>query len=168
MVRLVQCLGIGSFIGAIPVALQNALLDTSRRASSTGCRLTRTCGLVRAGPLRIKRRGVEMGLIIEGLSAVPRNADPVLLKEIRRAHRCFEALASGQVRSVAELATVEGISDRYVSSLLPLAFLAPDIVEAIAAGRQPPDLTAHRVIRTVDLPIARAAQKQVLGLRSPN
>ena len=28
----------------------------------------------------------------------------------------------GQVRSVAELATVEGISDRYVSSLLPLAF----------------------------------------------
>ena len=53
-----------------------------------------------------------MRLIIEGLSAVPRNADPVLLKEIRRAHRCFEALVSGQVRSVAELATVEGISDR--------------------------------------------------------
>ena len=80
--------------------------------------------LIRDVPLRIKRRGVEMRLIIEGLSAVPRNADPVLLKEIRRAHRCFEALVSGQVRSVAELATVEGISDRYVSSLLPLAFLA--------------------------------------------
>src|SRR5260370_7670210 len=31
MVRLVQCLGIGSSIGATPVALQNALLDTSRR-----------------------------------------------------------------------------------------------------------------------------------------
>src|SRR5229473_2643201 len=121
--------------------------------------------LVRDVPLRIKRRGVEMRLIIEGLSAVPRNADPVLLKEIRRAHRCFEALVLGQVRSVAELATVEGISDRYVSSLLPLAFLAPDIIEAIAAGRQPPDLTAHRVIRTVDLPIAWAAQKQLLGVR---
>src|SRR5438876_6902732 len=79
--------------------------------------------------------------------------------------RSFEALVSGQVRSVAELATVEGISDRYVSSLLPLAFLAPDIVEAIAAGRQPPELTAHRLIRTVDLPIAWAAQKQLLGLR---
>jgi hypothetical protein len=120
--------------------------------------------LIRDVPLRIKRRGVEMRLIIEGLSAVPRNADPVLLKEIRRAHRCFEALVSGQVRSVAELATVEGISDRYVSSLLPLAFLAPDIVEAIAAGRQPPELTAHRLIRTVDLPIAWTAQKQLLGL----
>ena len=82
----------------------------------------------------------------------------------RRAHRCFETLVSGRVRSVAELATVEGISDRYVSSLLPLAFLAPDIVEAIAAGRQPPELTAHRLIRTVDLPIAWPAQKQLLGL----
>ncbi len=120
--------------------------------------------LIRDVPLRIKRRGVEMRLIIEGPSASPTTPDPVLLNEIRRAHRCFEALVSGQVRSVAELATVEGISDRYVSSLLPLALLAPEIVEAIAAGRQPPELTAHRLIRTVDLPIAWTAQKQLLGL----
>jgi hypothetical protein len=38
------------------------------------------------------------------------------------------------------------------------------IVEAIAAGRQPPELTAHHLIRTVDLPIAWTAQKQLLGL----
>src|SRR6202049_2519394 len=109
--------------------------------------------LVRDVPLRIKRRGGGMRLVIEGRSASPTTLDPVLLKEIRRAHRCFEALVSGQVGSVAELATLEEISDRYVSSLLPLAFLAPDIVDAIVAGRQPPDLTAHRLIRAVDLPI---------------
>jgi DNA invertase Pin-like site-specific DNA recombinase len=119
--------------------------------------------LIRDVPLRIKRRGVEMRLVIEGRSASPTTPDPVLLKEIRRAHRCFEALVSGQVGSVAELATLEELSDRYVSSLLPLAFLAPDIVEAIAAGRQPSDLTAHRLIRAVDLPIAWSAQKQLLG-----
>ena len=119
--------------------------------------------LLRDVPLRIKRRGVEMRLIIEGPPASPTTPDPVLLKEIRRAHRCFEALVSGQVGSVAELATLEEISDRYVSSVLPLAFLAPDIVEAIAAGRQPSDLTAHRLIRAVDLPIAWSAQKQLLG-----
>jgi site-specific DNA recombinase len=107
--------------------------------------------LIRDVPLRIKRRGVEMRLVIGGRSASPTTPDPVLLKEIRRAHRCFAALVSGQVSSVAELATVEGVSDRYVSSLLPLAFLAPDIVDAIAAGRQPPELTAHRLIRTVEL-----------------
>jgi len=36
--------------------------------------------------------------------------------------------------------------------------------ETTIAGRQPPELTAHRLIRTVDLPIAWAAQKQLLGI----
>ena len=120
--------------------------------------------LIRDVPLRIKRRGVEMRFVIAGPSSAAANRDPTLLKEIRRAHRCFEALVSGRVRSVAELATAEGISDRYVSALLPLAMLAPDILDAIAAGRQPPELTAHRLIRRVDLPIAWAAQKQLLGI----
>jgi hypothetical protein len=68
--------------------------------------------LIRDVPLRIKRRGVEMRLVIEGPSSAAANRDPTLLKEIRRAHRCFEALVSGRVRSVAELAIAEGISDR--------------------------------------------------------
>src|SRR6202030_4120453 len=75
--------------------------------------------LVRDVPLRLKRRGVEMRLVIAGPPDSPTTPDPVLLKEIRRAHRCFEALVSGQVGSVAELATLEELSDRYVSSLLP-------------------------------------------------
>ena len=108
-----------------------------------------------------------MRLVIEGRSASPTSPDPVLLKEIRRAHRCFEALVSGQVDSVAELATLEEISDRYVSSVLPLAFLAPDIVEAIAAGRQPSDLTAHRLIRAVDLRADQVMQQPNLGHHRP-
>ena len=66
--------------------------------------------------------------------------------------------------SVAELAAAEGISDRYMSRLLPLAFLAPDIVEGIALGRHPVDLTAHRLIRSLDLPLAWPAQRQLLGI----
>jgi hypothetical protein len=57
--------------------------------------------------------------------------------------RIQEALVSGQVGSVAELATVEGIRDRYVSSLLPLAFLTPDKAPVVSAqwteiGVKPP------------------------------
>lgn len=115
-------------------------------------------------PLRIQRRGVEMRLVIAGPSAGPAKPDPVLLKEVRRAHRCFAALLSGDAGSLAELARREGVSDRYLSRVLPLAFLAPDIVEAIACGHQPAELTAHRLIRTLNLPIAWAAQKQLLGL----
>jgi hypothetical protein len=88
----------------------------------------------------------------------------VLLKEIKRARRCFDALVTGRIASVADLASREGISDRYVSSLLPLAFLAPEIIEAIVAGTQPANLTAYRLIRQLELPIEWTAQKRLLGL----
>lgn len=64
---------------------------------------------------------------------------------------------------MAELASVKEVSDRYLSSLLPLAFLAPEIIEAIVAGGQPADLTAHRLIRNTDLPTEWGAQKRALG-----
>jgi hypothetical protein len=41
------------------------------------------------------------------------NPDPALLTEVKRARRCFDALVSGRIGSVAELASLEGISDRY-------------------------------------------------------
>ena len=41
------------------------------------------------------------------------NPDPVLLKEVERARSCFDALVSGRIGSVAELASLEGVSDRY-------------------------------------------------------
>ena len=41
------------------------------------------------------------------------NPDPVLLTEVKRARRCVDARVSGRIGSVAELASLEGISDRY-------------------------------------------------------
>jgi site-specific DNA recombinase len=120
--------------------------------------------LTREFPLQIKRRGVEMRFVSDGPAPTATNPDPVLLKEVKRAHRCFNALVTGRIGSVAELASLEGISDRYVSSLLPLALLAPEIIEAIMTGTQPADLTAHRLIRKLELPIAWSAQKRSLGL----
>ena len=105
-----------------------------------------------------------MRLIIESPTSSRAKPDPMLLKELARAHRCFDALVAGRVRSVAELAQQENVSDRYVSSVLPLAFLPPDVIEAIVAGRQPAGLTAHRLIRGIDLPLAWPAQRQVLGV----
>jgi hypothetical protein len=118
-----------------------ALLSPSRRAPGAVQSPRSVCEI----RLRAEPKAGEL----DKLREKARRGPDVNGQEIRRAHRCFEALVSGQVSSVAELATVEGVSDRYVSSLLPLALLAPDIVEAIASGRQPPELTAHRLIRTV-------------------
>ncbi len=114
--------------------------------------------------MSIKRRGVEMRLVIPGANTAASKADPALLKAIARARGWFDELITGRAISMVEIAQREGISDRYVSSLLPLAFLAPDIVEAIAAGRQPADLTAETLIRHIDLPLDWNDQRVLLNV----
>jgi hypothetical protein len=103
-----------------------------------------------------------MRLVIESDRPLPAKADPTLLKEIIRAHRCFDALRTGNT-SIAELAKREGVDDRYVSCVLPLAFLAPEIVEAIIQGTQPTDLNATKLVRRIDLALDWDAQKRQLG-----
>ena len=116
-------------------------------------------------PLRIRRRGVEMRLIIGDAPASPSKADPILLKEVARAYRCFDAVLTGKVGSMAELSTREAVDERYLRRLLPLAFLAPDIVEAILKGAHPVELTAKKLIRRTALPLDWRMQKQALGFR---
>jgi hypothetical protein len=45
-----------------------------------------------------------------------------------------------------------------------LAFLAPQIVEAIVAGNQPPELTAEALAERIDLPLLWTAQEQAVGI----
>ena len=111
--------------------------------------------------LRMKRRGVEMRLIIEGAEAPPRTPDAALLKAIAQAHRWFEELLSGRVTSLAAIASREGVTDRYVARLIRLAFLAPKIVEAIAERGELADL---RLTPHVDLPLSWTMQRRVVGL----
>ena len=82
---------------------------------------------------------------------------------IARARRCFEVLLSGRAASVEAVAALEGIDRSYVSRLLPLAFLSPDIVQAIVRGSQPAHMTAKALIQRIDLPLDWLAQRQTLG-----
>ena len=114
-------------------------------------------------PMTIRRRGVEMRLVIDGGGPAPK-ADPALLKSIARARGWFDDLVTGRVASITAIARRDRINDSYVSHLLPLAFLAPDIVELIAAGRHPVDLTAETLVRRIDLPLGWDEQKVLLGV----
>ena len=48
--------------------------------------------------------------------------------------------------------------------MLRLAFLAPEIVEAIAAGEQPPELTAEALAERIDLPLLWTEQEKAVGI----
>jgi hypothetical protein len=63
-----------------------------------------------------------------------------------------------------EIANAYGISGQHVARLLPLAWLAPDIVEAILDGRQPKALTVKRLL--AKLPMDWADQRRALGFES--
>jgi hypothetical protein len=116
----------------------------------------------RVVPMQIKRRGVEMRLVIKGNSTPAKGADLALLKAFARAHQWFDDLLSGRVRSIEEIAERERIGARYVRRLTRLAFLAPKIVEMIAAGTQPPDLTAEALAERIDLPLLWTEQERVV------
>jgi len=74
-----------------------------------------------------------------------------------------DALVTGRVQSIAELAAQENIGQPYIRRLLTLAFLAPEIIEAVLTGNQPADLTAKKLIRSRTLPLDWQSQKHILG-----
>ena len=117
-------------------------------------------------PMTVRRRGVEMRLVIKGNGALAPRADSALLKAVARAHHWSDELLSGRAPSIAKVGEREGVSARYIRRLMRLAFLAPVIVEAIAAGDQPPELTAEALAERIDLPLLWTAQAKAMGIAS--
>ena len=113
-------------------------------------------------PLQLKRRGVAMRLVIGG-GVSTRKTDPTLLKAVARGHKWFNQLISGEAVFTREIAVRERVNERFVRRLIHLAFLSPAIVQAIAEGRHPVDLTAEALSRGIDIPISWVKQNAALG-----
>lgn len=117
-----------------------------------------------AAPFRLRRRGVETRLVL-GFTDRPEGRDPILASTIAKAYSWFRQLTSTSHASIDGLSRQQGIPPSEISRLLPLAFLAPDIVGSILAGQQPPDLTAKVLTRTSTLPISWEQQRKTLGFQ---
>ena len=76
----------------------------------------------------------------------PRRADNTLVKALARAFRWKQMMETGEFTTIAELAAREGIAPTYMSRVLRLTLLAPDIVEAILDGTQAPEMTLARAL----------------------
>ena len=77
-----------------------------------------------------------------GTWALPRRrVDNAMVKAIARAFRWRKLLETGEYAKVAEIAEAEKINMCYVSRILRLTLLAPNIVEAILDRRQPAEMT---------------------------
>jgi site-specific DNA recombinase len=99
------------------------------------------------------RCGMPLKLVLENPVGPP-EPDHRLIREILRAIRWFEALSSGAVPTILDLAKAEGCCPSLITDRIRLAFLAPNIVEIILEGRQPATLTTGRLIRVCPLPLS--------------
>ncbi len=117
--------------------------------------------LFRFVPLKVKRRGVEMRLIINGTDE-PRRPDAALLKAFARARGWFEELATSRVGSLVEIARREGLAKRYVTRLTKLAFVSPAFVEAIAEGEVPSETNLQMLMDgRIALPLGWSDQEKL-------
>jgi hypothetical protein len=130
-------------------------VDGEARDSDHGCPLEITI------PSQLQRRGKQVRLIVNNPQLVLQ-PDSTLVQDILRARRWFAALSSGAAPSIASLARSDKCSASYISLKISLAFLAPDILEAILDGTQPSSLTTERLKKACPLPISWAEQRALL------
>ena len=97
-------------------------------------------------PFRIVKRGGRKEMQLPEGGKQPRRTDSTLVKALARAFRWKRMLESSEFATIAELAERERIAPSYMTRVLRLTLLAPDIVEAVLDGSQQNELTLAQVL----------------------
>jgi site-specific DNA recombinase len=148
--RLVELLGSGSIDLVTRGTPDNEAMDV----------LTLT---VRA---QLQRVGREMKMLVENTHDQT-EADPALLRIVARAYDIQERLMQKSELTLHAIASQEHVTPGYVSRLVRLSSLAPDIITAIVNGKNPPQLTAKKLMRlALEIPVDWTAQRKLLGFHA--
>ena len=97
-----------------------------------------------------KRGGRKLVLTPDGTAVSPQprpRVDSTLLKALARGFRWQKMLREGDYQTLEEIANAENINPSYISRVLRMTLLAPEIVEAILAGQQPEGLTMAKAMQ---------------------
>lgn len=112
-------------------------------------------------PITLKQRRRNKSIVLpngETLEPSARDHSPTPLQwALVRGYRWLSMLELGEVRSIKDIAQQERCSDSYISRMLNLTTLAPDIVAAILDGTFPPEITLLEI--AVDPPALWEVQR---------
>lgn len=105
-------------------------------------------------PLTLRNRGGRPRILPpkEIEVAMDRGQDARLLRAIGRAWDWRRRLERGDVNTIADLVREEGISDRYVSRVIRLAWLSPSVLERLVLRREPTVLSIFDLCGVAELP----------------
>ena len=95
--------------------------------------------LTTTAPFQLRRRGVETKVILSGEAST--NVDATLARNLLKARAWFARLKGGE--TYEEIARSEKVSPQRIRGLIDMAFLSPKLLEQIAIGRQPLELTTE-------------------------
>ena len=76
-----------------------------------------------------------------------------------RAQEWVRLILAGTFKDQKAIAAESGLDVRYVRRILPSAFLAPEIVEAIVQGRQGPGMNLAALVHDIPLSWAKQSAK---------
>lgn len=105
-------------------------------------------------PLTQRRRNGRARIVPPepGAHFQSRSQDPHILKALGRAWAWRRRLEAGEVATIHDLAKAEGFTDRFVSRMVRLAYLSPDVLERLVVSRDPPSVSVSELIEATYLP----------------
>jgi hypothetical protein len=100
-------------------------------------------------PFRFAKRGGRKEMVLPAGAPVQREIDNTLVKALARAFRWKRMLETGEFATIAELAERERMAPSYLTRVLRLTLLAPDVVAAILDGTQGVEVTLAGLLEGV-------------------
>jgi len=149
-------------IRLIQSRVAEVLLNDSLEISPASACEERSDRVILSVSAELRRVGMGTKLIVDAHGGKAR-PDESLVKLIIKAHALKEKLLSSGDTSLAAVARQEGLTEPYMTRVVRLSFLSPDIIRAILNARHPPDLTAATFTRLSRVPLDWDQQKNVLG-----
>ncbi len=115
-------------------------------------------------PIELRRTGLAMRLVIPSQRAKERQPDPRLIRLLAKAHDWGMRLITGKAATVQEISEAEQVTGSFVTRVLQLCFLSPDLVQVMVRGEQPPDLTVQTLLTIRGVPLDWDEQRMALGM----
>lgn len=81
-----------------------------------------------------------------------RAQDPHVLRAVARAWSWRRQLETGAASTIQDIASAEKVSDRFVSRMMRLAYLSPDVLEHLVIRRVPPALSLNELVTIAERP----------------
>ncbi|MFC4623847.1 hypothetical protein ACFO1V_01150 [Daeguia caeni] len=107
-------------------------------------------------PLTVRRKNGRPKILppADHGPAEARAQDAHVLRAIARAWNWRRQLESGAASTIQDIAAAEKVSDRFVSRMMRLAYLSPEVLEHLVIRRVPPALSLNDLVAVADRPWA--------------